>query len=230
MMALGRPSRKVLGQEPHPALARIRALPRKINCMFGDSADGESWGSMEGWDRKTATRSFGECFIARWRQIGRRRANGERRQAIDPISTSHGGPLCLPLGPFGCSLPWSVRCRSLGSGVWVPAPNRPSSHTHTRLRHGDSGCRTSNSSPDIFNHGETSLCLFAWNRPGLYSRTSLTRALALLSSPRRGPSSWASPDVTPSQQSSAGLDAGQFAKCTSNHSSILCYGQRREIV
>lgn len=64
------------------------------------------------------------------------------------------------------------------SGVWGLASGPEPSifpHTHARLRHGHSGCRTSNSSPDIFNHGETSLCLVAWNRPGLYSRTPLAR-------------------------------------------------------
>lgn len=72
---LERPRRKVLGQEPHPALARTRALPRKINREFGDSADGEpggAWGGGGGGgmggggmgQKNGDAEVFGECFIA----------------------------------------------------------------------------------------------------------------------------------------------------------------------
>lgn len=192
-MALERPRRKELGQEPHPALARARALPRKINCKFGDSGDGEpggGWGGGIGQKNGDAE-VFGEGFIARaadWTTAS------EWRQAI-PRPHLHLGshvpfvPASWALAPLAAPFLGrpDAEVWGLGSGFRLRTVHLP--HTHTRLRHGHSGCRTSNSSPDIFNHGETSLCLVARNRPGLYSRTSLTRALALLSSPRRGPSS-----------------------------------------
>lgn len=75
IMALGRPRRKVLGQGPHPALARTRALPRKINRRLGDSGDGEpgEHGGVQG-NRKAAARSS-------WRMLhgaGGRLDDGER--------------------------------------------------------------------------------------------------------------------------------------------------------
>lgn len=140
--------------------------------------------------------AFGECLTAR--AAGWTTAS-EWRQATGPISTAWPSvcPLCPPLGPWPLWLLPPLVGQMPKSGVWGLASGSGPSifpHTHTRLRHAHSGCRTSNSSPDVFNHGETSLCLVAWNRPGLDSRTSLTRrprlSSPLLASPRLGPSSW----------------------------------------
>lgn len=93
---LERPRRKVLGQEPHPALARTRALPRKINRKFGDSADGEpggAWGGGRGGNGTERRRrgSFWRMFHCGRLDDSERMASGN---SMTP-STPPGQPCAL---------------------------------------------------------------------------------------------------------------------------------------